>query len=239
GDYVKHQFHYSNEPLRTYIVIAQPDPKRGYCESFMTECCFDFNMRDKSGSIINIPCYPDDNKIMLRESNIGITGSSDESSTWIIVQENEYTRRLHNDIHRLLINGDPYDIIGVNRLPSVKGITKVSIKNGTPHPKDDLINGIAYNELEEVNPPTPPPTTLEIIGSDTLSFDLPTTYTIANNTLHDTIWACDNASILFDSVDKNSCVIKVKYDGDLYYTDFKLKATIGTSIYEKVITIVD
>lgn len=41
GSYIEHQFKYSDEPKRTYIVITQPDPHRGYELSYMTECCFD------------------------------------------------------------------------------------------------------------------------------------------------------------------------------------------------------
>lgn len=235
GDYIKHQFHYSDEPERTYIVIAQPDPKRGFVESFMTECCFKFNMM-YGDEIYNIPCYPDDNKIMLRDSSIGAIEGKDMSSTWIVVQDNVLTSRLGKTIKRIILdNDDVYEIIGVNRLPSVKGIMKVSLANTEKDPRDNFETGIAYNEHANIPDET---VDSDIVGDDDIYFDLSQIYTIDNNTQHTTIWSSDMDSIVqYGVINNKSCEITLPYNNTLIGKYLTLYAMINGVKYEKKIKI--
>ena len=235
GDIIQHQFKYSDEELRTYIVIAKPDPKRGYMESYMTECCFSFNMRDDIGNIVTIPVYWDDNKIMMRDSSIGSITNLDVSSTWGTLQDNSLTRKLGSTITRILVDGNIYEIVGVSRLQTVKGTIKISVKNGVPHEKDDLINGIAYNEyiIE-----TSQPSTDTISGDDTMWMDIETTYTIENPTNDIVVWGTNNSMVKVVTFNKTSCQLLCDYDNSMNYKDIVLTATKNGVNYTKIIKVI-
>lgn len=204
--------------------------------AYMTECCFGFNMYNDNGEIITIPCYADDNKIMLRDSNIGAIDALDTSSTWILIQDNNTTRHVGEDIKRIIINGDAYKVIGVNRLASVKGITKLSLKNDKiDNDRDDLKNGIAYNENSEI--PIQKPTSIEISGHDKIYMDLNNTYTI--NSTKDVIWSVSESWVDIISSNNKECKIFVKENKKLYNKKFILTATTEGKEYTKTIKIIN
>lgn len=191
-------------------------------------------MYDNNGKIIRIPCYADDNKIMLRDSNIGAIDNLDTSSTWIIIQDNPTTRMVGEEIKRIIINGDAYKIVGVNRLPSVKGITKLSLKNDKiDNERDDLVNGIAYNESIEI---PQIPNDIEIVGDDELYMDLANEYVV--NTQLDVSWSADKEWVRITQ-NNNKCSVFVGENSKLYNMSFILSATVNGETYTKIIRIIN
>ena len=242
GDYVKHRANFNgNAKEKIYMIDSEPIERRGYFEAYLVDCTHSFNILSKTGETVTIWLYADDNKIIIRDSDISVIRGNDISTIWITVPDNEYTRMLGNEVKRVLIKGLAFKFVGTSYVNTVNGTFIMGIQTVERVEMDDLEKGIAYNEYHElINPSTPqppapqPPTVIEITGEDILSLGYTETYII--NADCDS-WATDNKYVVIRTSDKNNCTIYVEKNKSLIGKTVTLTASIGGANYTKLITI--
>lgn len=246
GDYVVHTYNKDDAggtETRHYMVYSEVDTKNTYDTTFCLLCDREINMLDNNGKIVTYRMYVNDNKSMLRQSSIGVIDGKDTSSTWASVKEDVNTFKLGKKIKRILVGrmlgGEKiytaYKIIGRDDL-ALNGVIVLSVQGDEIHPKDDLVNGIAYNGEDSTDTISP---TLEIKGESNLYFDIDSEYTIDNTTTYPTIWACTEPFVRFKYANGNKCAICVEYDRALMNKTIELKCTIDIATYTKTIKLIN
>ena len=243
GDYITMKHNYRQDmDDRVYIVSTTPQPKRGYDSAILYLCNHKFNVIDENGDIKTIYASVSDTKLMLKDSSVGSVSGLGVSSIWLTVQANKNTRRLASTIKRVLIDGFAKNIIDKSTLMATANIYTIAVENGQPHEKDDLINGIAYNENEEglLPPPTIPTTPqLQIIGDDELVMDWEYEYTIDNDMSLDAIWSVNNTNVKIIKSDNTSCTLLCEYQSGMNSKMIELSVVINGNKYIKNIRVVN
>ena len=243
GDYVRHKVSFNeNAKDKVFMINSEPIEKRGYFEAYLVECSHSFNMLSKTGEVVTIWFYADDNKIIIRDSSISVIRDNDISTIWTTVPDNEYTRMLGNEVKRVLIKGLAFKFVGASYVNSVNGTFVIGIQTVGINEMDNLETGIAYNEYHELIKPeeptqTPEPptsTVIEISGKDTIGLKYTQTYTINANC---DSWSVSNSNIEIIKSDASSCKIYVADKKSLIGKVIKLTATVDGVDYVKEITI--
>ena len=243
GDYVRHRVSFNDTAKeKVFMINSEPIEKRGYYEAYLVECSHSFNMLTKTGEVVTIWLYADDNKIIIRDSSISVIRDNDISTIWTTVPDNEYTRMLGNEVKRVLIKGLAFKFVGASYVNSVNGTFVIGIQTVGINEMDNLETGIAYNEYHELikpEEPTPaptptPPIIVEISGKDTIGLKYTQTYTINVNCDG---WAISNSNIEIKKSDATTCKIYVPDKKSLVGKIITLTATISGVDYIKEITI--
>ena len=241
GDYVRHRVSFNDTAKeKMFMINSEPIEKRGYYETYLVECSHSFNMLTKTGEVVTVWLYADDNKIIIRDSSISVIRDNDISTIWTTVPDNEYTRMLGNEVKRVLIKGLAFKFVGASYVNSVNGTFVIGIQTVGINEMDNLETGIAYNEYHELikpEEPTPeptPPTVIEISGKDTIGLKYTQTYTINANC---DSWSVSNSNIEIIKSDASSCKIYVADKKSLIGKVIKLTATVDGVDYVKEIMI--
>lgn len=241
GDYVRHRVSFNDTAKeKVFMINSEPIEKRGYYEAYLVECSHSFNMLTKTGEVVTVWLYADDNKIIIRDSSISVIRDNDISTIWTTVPDNEYTRMLGNEVKRVLIKGLAFKFVGASYVNSVNGTFVIGIQTVGINEMDNLETGIAYNEYHELikpEEPTPaptPPIIVEISGKDTIGLKYTQTYTINVNCDG---WAISNSNIEIKKSDATTCKIYVPDKKSLVGKIITLTATISGVDYIKEITI--
>lgn len=244
GDYVNHTFDNGAEPeTRTYLVYSEIDVTNEYDTAFCIMCDKDINLVDDDGNIVNYRLYTNDNKVKLTESNIGFTEGKDSSYVWASLRLDSLTIKLGETINRVLIKQTlvdgkeavkAYKVIAKDDL-SIGGIITISLeKDNIDYNRDDLVNGIAYNERVENPKPIEP---IIISGNDKYRMGLNLSYTINNAGNLPCIWSSDKSYVIISEETNTSCKIKIVKDMNLLNSYFELMATVNGNEYIKKIKI--
>ena len=246
GDYVRHRVSFNDTAKeKVFMINSEPIEKRGYYEAYIVECSHSFNMLTKTGEVVTVWLYADDNKIIIRDSSISVIRDNDISTIWTTVPDNEYTRMLGNEVKRVLIKGLAFKFVGASYVNSVNGTFVIGIQTVGINEMDNLETGIAYNEYHELikpeeptpapTPPTPIPTpTIEISGDDVIGLEYTVEYTINGNC---NSWDVSNTNIEILESTSNSCLIYVKKKKSLIGKVITLTAKTDNGDYTKDITI--
>ena len=243
GDYVRHRVSFNDTAKeKVFMINSEPIEKRGYYEAYLVECSHSFNMLTKTGEVVTVWLYADDNKIIIRDSSISVIRDNDISTIWTTVPDNEYTRMLGNEVKRVLIKGLAFKFVGASYVNSVNGTFVIGIQTVGINEMDNLETGIAYNEYHELIKPeeptqTPEPptsTVIEISGKDTIGLKYTQTYTINANC---DSWSVSNSNIEIIKSDASSCKIYVADKKSLIGKVIKLTATVDGVDYVKEIMI--
>ena len=238
GDYVKHKTNYcDNAEEKIYLIHSEPIPKRGYFTAYLVECTHCFNMLTKDGEFVTVPFYTDDNKIILRDSDISVIRNNDVSTTWITVPDNKCTRMLNNELKRIMVDKLVFKVIGISYVNSVRGNFIVGIQTTESTEMDDFDRGLAYNKYfdnisnEEDQRPVEDVT---IIGEDTIGIGCTEPYEINYDC---DSWIVSNSNVIVKKSESRSCLIYVNEKKLLIGKVFTLTAKIGDIEYQKEITI--
>ena len=241
GDYVRHRVSFNDTAKeKVFMINSEPIEKRGYYEAYLVECSHSFNMLTKTGEVVTVWLYADDNKIIIRDSSISVIRDNDISTIWTTVPDNEYTRMLGNEVKRVLIKGLAFKFVGASYVNSVNGTFVIGIQTVGINEMDNLETGIAYNEYHELIKPEEPtqtpthPIIVEISGKDTIGLKYTQTYTINVNCDG---WAISNSNIEIKKSDATTCKIYVPDKKSLVGKIITLTATISGVDYIKEITI--
>lgn len=246
GDYVAHTFlrdEEGNYETRIYIVRSLVDMRNEYDTSFVLNCDAEFymkNIKDVDQEKIMIPAYFEDNRIQLqvneRNSNALIEGSKYQC----LVQNNAHTKLLGKEVSRIIIKGDAYRIVGVDKL-SLEGAIYVGLMDSKINPStDNLELGIAdYYKSKNNNLDVVKDT--EIIGDKEILFGDSGIYYLKDGIdWKDAEWNIvgSQACTIF-SVVENKCIIEVQDSSLLIGKKIQLQVKInGGSVYVKDIEIV-
>lgn len=148
GDYIVHEFPrnpYVNDRIisiddytekRTYIVKSLVDMRNEYDSAFILNCNAEFNMKDESGEPYTIYAYFEDNSTQLMSNERNSNVFNESSKYKCIVQNNKYTRQLGKEISRVMIFGDCYEVVGIDKL-TAEGIIGVEFVESKVNPSLD------------------------------------------------------------------------------------------------------
>lgn len=128
-------FDYNNKKWLTTSVEMFLDI---YYKGLITECNNTLRFY-KSGILYNIPCIFSDGNPNMEEGKF----ISLPSGHYLLTIPSGVINKSDLNL-RFILNGSPYDTVGINN--ATNGLVKIEIKDGTLNEKDDLTNGIAWNE---------------------------------------------------------------------------------------------
>ena len=228
----------NNTEEKTYLIHSEPIPKRGYFEAYLVECTHCYNMLTKNGDLVTVPFYTDDNKIIIRDSDISVIRINDVSTSWITVPDNMYTRMLGNDLKRIMVDRLIFKVIGMSYVNSVRGSFIVGIQTTESTAMDDFDKGLAYNDyfdsIKTEEEEKPPVVDIVISGGDTIGIGCTETYEINSDC---DSWIVSNSNVIVKKSENRSCLIYVDEKKTLIGKVFTLTAKIGDVEYQKEITI--
>ena len=237
GDYVTYTPNNKSCGERTYILASNPEPHKGYCSAYAFECTHYYNTYNKHGEIVKIWFYTDDNKLIMRDTNVKVIRNEDIGTIMVTVPDNEITRMLGAEQKRILVDGNAFKVIGVSFINGVAGILVVMIQiDAKIIGKDDEENGIAYNEkvLEKIEEQKPVLKDICISGEDTLGLGYTEMYEI--NTAENVSWSVSNKWIKL-TPDLNKCEVYIPKRDSLINKEVTLTATINDKEYTKILKI--
>ena len=148
GDYIVHTFPrnpYSNDNIiapndytetRTYIVKSLVDMRNEYDSAFILNCTAEFNMKDEHGDAYTVHAYFEDNSTQLMSNERNSNVFNENSKYKCIVQNNKYTRQLGKEVSRVMIFGDCYEVVGIDKLTG-EGIIGVEFVESKINPTLD------------------------------------------------------------------------------------------------------
>jgi len=148
GDYIEHIFPrnpYANDAFvknndytetRMYIVKSLVDMRNYYDSAFILNCNAYFNLKDEHGDAYKIYAYFEDNSTQLMSNERNSNVFNENSKYKCIVQDNPYTRQLGKEVSRVMIFGDCYEIVGIDRL-TAEGIIGVEFVESKVNPTLD------------------------------------------------------------------------------------------------------
>lgn len=251
GDYIKHTYTRDEQgeiETRYYLVRSLVDMYLDYDVTYIINCDAEFYMwnEDKKEPIM-IPCYVEDNKTRFEDSDKSnlILG---DSQFQIIVQENEFTKKLGTSVDRIIIKGKAYDVVGTDNL-SLENAIYVGLSDTKIDPnKDNIELGIgsfdtqcpsyknkATNTSKDTTV-TVPSTSLEIIGEKEVVFGQ--TYSYKINTIEKVEWTIDDTKLgKITNSQNNEIALEINSSPKNIGKCFNLSCKINDTIYTKEITI--
>ena len=236
GDYIKHS--YIRDSLgaietRYYIVRSLIDMHLDYDVTYMLNCDAEFYMWDDiNKERVMIPCYVEDNRTRFEDSD-KTNLKLEDSQFQIIVQENEFTKKLGKQVDRILLKGEAYEIVGTDNL-SLENAIYVGLSNSKIDTnKDNVELGIgdflAQSTPENINPN---PSPIEIIGDDEVVINCKHDYNV--DYTGKTNWTISNLDLAsFVSVADNQVTIKVTSDSKNIGETVVLRCEINGVTYTK------
>lgn len=148
GDYITHTFPrnpYFNDNIiapddytetRTYIVKSLVDMRNEYDSAFILNCTAEFNIKDEYGDAYTVHAYFEDNSTQLMSNERNTNVFNENSKYKCIVQNNKYTRQLGKEVSRVMIFGDCYEVVGIDKLTG-EGIIGVEFVESKINPTLD------------------------------------------------------------------------------------------------------
>lgn len=148
GDYIIHDFPrnpFANDETispddytetRTYIVKSLVDVRNEYDSAFILNCNADFNMKAEDGEPYVVHAYFEDNSTQLMSNERNSNVFNESSKYKCIVQNNKYTRQLGKEVSRVMIFGDCYEVVGIDKL-SAEGVIGVEFVESKVNPSLD------------------------------------------------------------------------------------------------------
>lgn len=238
GDYVTYTPNNKSCGERTYIIVSNPEPHIRYCSAYVFECTHFYNTYDKKGNIVKVWFYNDDNKIIMRDTNVKVTRNEDIGTTMITLPDNETNRMLGAEQKRILVGGNAFKIIGVNFLNGVNGVLVVMVQIDALMDKDDVENSLAYNEkissiLDKIEQPKLEEIT--ITGENSTCLGYTETY-LVNSKSENISWSVNSGYITLNQ-NGNECDLYVQKRKQLIDKTIVLTVTIDGIDYIKEIKI--
>lgn len=199
GDYIKHSYFrdgFGNIETRYYIVRSLIDMHLDYDITYIINCDAEFYMWDNyTKQPIMIPCYVEDNRTRFEESDRANV-IYNMSQYQIIVQENEFTKKLGNEVNRIIIKGKCYEVVGTDNI-SLENAIYIGLVASKIDPNNDNLD---YNiaDFTSQYKDTNISNSIYIEGEDNCIIGC--TYDFkAINTLHNGTWSVDGISYLSDN----------------------------------------
>lgn len=141
GDYIEATFLRNPEvdnstETRMYLTQSLVDMRETYDSAFLIDCNAQFNLKADNGDAHTVYAYFEINatQLMANERNSNVFNES--SKYKCLVQSNPYTEKLGKEISRIMIMGDCYTVVGIDRL-TAEGIIGVEIVEGKVNPSLD------------------------------------------------------------------------------------------------------
>lgn len=155
GDYVSFKYNINDNGdsvIDTYLVINKPTPSEKYDTSLMYLCENTIKLLNDMGDVVNVHAYYENNRVRIDKSIENEFVKLKNSSYLIVVQQNELTNKLRNNVNRIMINGEVYKITGYETL--VDGLLALGLEIDQLCPDDNLSMGIAnfYSQMEKLKP---------------------------------------------------------------------------------------
>lgn len=168
GDYIEATFLRNpkvdnSTETRMYLTQSLIDMRENYDSAFLIDCNAQFNMKTETGDAYTIYAYFENNstQLMANERNSNVFNES--SKYKCLVQANPYTQKLGKEVSRVMIMGDCYTVVGIDRL-SAEGIIGVEFIEGKVNPaldnfelqiadyykSDDIIDTTSDEEFENI-----------------------------------------------------------------------------------------
>lgn len=155
GDYVdfKYKFYdYGENVTETYLIVNKPTmSSEGYSTSLLYLCESKMNLLNDKGAVVNVPVYFENNRMRIDKTSEDEYSKFANSSFMVVVQNNDTTLLRCKNLKRLIIDGKPYEITGID--DTAKGLISIGLNSSQLTPDDNLEIGIAnyYSQMEEVN----------------------------------------------------------------------------------------
>lgn len=213
GDYIKHSYErdgFGNRETKYYIVRSLVDMHLDYDVTYMLNCDAEFYMWDNVKKERKmIPCYVEDNRTRFEDGDKNNILLAD-SQFQIIVQENEFTKKLGKQVDRILLKGEAYEIVGTDNL-SLENALYVGLSNSKVDPnKDNTELGIGDYQSQISNDDTIKENSpIEIIGEEEVIIGCEYDYKV--NHQGEVCWSIDNekfAQVI--SIEGSSMTIKIE-----------------------------
>lgn len=239
GDYIKHSYirdGFGNRETRYYIVRSLIDMHLDYDVTYMLNCDAEFYLWDDTKKEpLMIPCYVEDNRTRFEDSdktNIKL----EDNQFQIIIQENEFTKRLGKTITRILLKGEAYEIVGTDNL-SLENAIYVGLGTSKIDPnKDNIELGIADFEAQytkgdsESNP-------INIIGDEVVTTGCEHEYKIEYR--GEVEWSIDNTNVAsIASVNNNRVTLKINSSNKIIGETLVLRCEVEGVVYTKELLII-
>lgn len=234
GDYIKHTYFRDSSgeiETRYYLVRSLVDMHLDYDITYIINCDAEFYMWDNiKKEPVMIPCYVEDNKTRFEDTDKNNLLLS-EGQFQIIVQENEFTKKLGTTVDRIIIKGKAYDIVGTDNL-SLENAIYVGLSNSKIDTnKDNVELGIGSFDSQYSEDTSEDTTLLGIIGDEKVICGYEYSYKI--NSTGSVEWTIDNlelAKIISSTGYEVSLLISsnLKNIGKSFNLNCKSKDTIYT-----------
>ena len=204
----------------------------GYDKSLMNLCESKMRLLNNKGDVVNVDVYFENNRMRIDKTSDGEFMKFADSSYMIIIQNNDVTSLRCKSGKRLIIDGKPYEITGIDDHST--GLIYVGLNNSQINMNDDY-DGVANykSQMEEINGSLPPEPTNNIVGEDELYKDYPNEYYLMY-TSSGVVWRVDCDYVVVNQ-DGTKCTLYYDTLSDANKT-FTLSATYGGSTYTKTIT---
>lgn len=183
GDYIEATFLRNpkvdnSTETRMYLTQSLIDMRENYDSAFLIDCNAQFNMKADNGDAYTVYAYFEINatQLMANERNSNVFNES--SKYKCLVQANPYTEKLGKEVSRVMIMGDCYTVVGIDRL-TAEGIIGVEFIEGKVNPsldnfelqiadyyKSDVIDTTSDEEFEEIYEDTSD--WIYLVGSETM-----------------------------------------------------------------------
>lgn len=238
GDYIKHSYDrdsFGNQETRYYIVRSLIDMHLDYDVTYMLNCDAEFYLWDNTKKEpIMIPCYVEDNRTRFEDSdktNIKL----EDNQFQIIIQENEFTKRLGKTVTRILLKGEAYEIVGTDNL-SLENAIYVGLATSKIDPnKDNVELGIAdfYEQYTKDDSDFDP---ICISGDEEVVIGCEYEYKVLYR--GNVVWSIDNedlASIV--SMDGSKITLEINSSTNVIGETLVLRCEIEGEIYTKELLI--
>lgn len=240
GDYIKHTYErdsFGNMETRYYLVRSLIDMHLDYDVTYMLNCDAEFFMWDNVKKERKmIPCYVEDNRTRFEDgdkNNILLA----ESQFQIIVQENEFTKKLGKQVDRILLKGEAYEVVGTDNL-SLENAIYIGLSNSKVDPnKDNIELGIADFEAQLSNDTViEEEGDIEIFGDEEVITGCEHEYEVRYN--GEVEWSIDNPQLAeIISSEGNKVSIRIDSSSKNIGSNLILKCSIGETIYTKELLI--
>lgn len=159
GDYIEATFLVNPKvddsiEKRIYLTQSLIDKRENYDSAFLVDCNAQFNLKQEDGEPFTVYAYFDNNRTQLMSNERNSNIWSDNSKVKCLVQRNPMTEKIGKEIPRVIIDGDGYEVVGVDKLSS-EGLISIEFVAAMINPTlDNLDLQIAdyyrFDSMEDV-----------------------------------------------------------------------------------------
>lgn len=189
-----------------------------YDISLLYLCENEIKLLDDVGRVVDVPVYYENNRVRIDKVTENEFIKLKNSSYLIMVQQNDLTNKLRNNVKRIMIDGEVYKITGYE--PLVKGVLGLGLEIDQLNPDDNVELGVAnyYSQMEEIQPKPPVESDIQIVeanGETTLCKGFENEYCL-KGVSGDVTWGTNKSWVAIRQ-DGNRCWIKfdeLKYVGE-------------------------